>query len=362
MFSQSRRCLLKNVAARTMPASRCLTTLTRRRHRVTASSSQGAPRSASHDTPTHFARTWHPAVGSSMTAHASPACRFALSLSRTAHASPACRSAVGSSSTMRASPAWHPASAASFPSWLQADNCWTSPLLGVHRVVTSRNNAKLTLGSHRTFSTIERRNPYEVLGVAPTATAEDIKKAYFRKAKETHPDIRGPATKAAFQAIGEAYHVVGDEARRAAFDRGDFHTPDAQQNAYNTYPSDGVDASALFKQVWEDLGFGSLQGYWTGLAEEAKEAVRETQRIGSPGPLVELANNRKGFIFGVVAPLAMVLRFPHLVMVALRIGGVFLLYVGEILSKNPYLRRRVQEALWRRFMQYEQRARSRHGK
>ncbi len=65
------------------------------------------------------------------------------------------------------------------------------------------------------------RDYYEVLGVEKNASAADIKKAYRRLAMKYHPD-RNQGDKAAeekFKEIGEAYDVLGDEQKRAAYDR-----------------------------------------------------------------------------------------------------------------------------------------------
>ncbi len=64
------------------------------------------------------------------------------------------------------------------------------------------------------------RDPYEVLGISPTASAEDIKAAYRRLAKKWHPDSNpGDATAAErFKELSAAYAILSDPARRAAFD------------------------------------------------------------------------------------------------------------------------------------------------
>jgi DnaJ-class molecular chaperone len=66
------------------------------------------------------------------------------------------------------------------------------------------------------------RDPYAVLGVAKTATADEIKSAYRRAAKKHHPD-QNPGDKGAqarFAEVNQAYEIVGDAAKRAEFDQG----------------------------------------------------------------------------------------------------------------------------------------------
>ena len=67
------------------------------------------------------------------------------------------------------------------------------------------------------------RNPYEVLGVQPKASADEIKKAFRKQAKRLHPDANKNDPKAAvkFAELNAAYEIVGDEDKRKAFDRGE---------------------------------------------------------------------------------------------------------------------------------------------
>lgn len=66
-----------------------------------------------------------------------------------------------------------------------------------------------------------RKDYYALLGVAKDASQEDIKRAYRKLARKLHPDVNpGDATaEERFKEISEAYHVLGDEERRAAYDR-----------------------------------------------------------------------------------------------------------------------------------------------
>jgi DnaJ-class molecular chaperone len=61
------------------------------------------------------------------------------------------------------------------------------------------------------------RNYYVVLGVSSDATQDEIRSAYRRQAKKYHPDCSGEDSEP-FLDIGEAYDVLGDPARRRAYD------------------------------------------------------------------------------------------------------------------------------------------------
>jgi TPR repeat protein len=66
------------------------------------------------------------------------------------------------------------------------------------------------------------RDPYELLAVPRSATADDIKKSFRRLAKELHPDANkhDPEAAARFAELSAAHEILGDEDTREAFDRG----------------------------------------------------------------------------------------------------------------------------------------------
>ena len=71
-------------------------------------------------------------------------------------------------------------------------------------------------------SGLKMRDPYAVLGLAKTASAAEIKSAFRKLAKKFHPDqSKEPKAKERFGEISRAYEIVGDEKKRAQFDRGE---------------------------------------------------------------------------------------------------------------------------------------------
>src|ERR1700704_6083569 len=65
-----------------------------------------------------------------------------------------------------------------------------------------------------------KRDYYDILGVSRNATDEEIKKAFRRLAKQYHPDEKKKqGVEARFIEIKEAYEVLSDPQKRAAYDR-----------------------------------------------------------------------------------------------------------------------------------------------
>jgi curved DNA-binding protein len=66
---------------------------------------------------------------------------------------------------------------------------------------------------------VEYKDYYQVMGVGRDASAEDIKRAYRRLARKFHPDVsKEPNAEERFKEIGEAYEVLRDSEKRAAYD------------------------------------------------------------------------------------------------------------------------------------------------
>ena len=105
----------------------------------------------------------------------------------------------------------------------------------------------------RGSGSVKETGLYDTLGVAPDATSGEIRKSYFRLAKELHPDRnRGDeASKAKFQAVGEAYQVLSSEEMRGKYDH-------AGRAALDQ--SSLVDASSFFAMCFGSEPFEYLIG------------------------------------------------------------------------------------------------------
>lgn len=73
----------------------------------------------------------------------------------------------------------------------------------------------------RTFVQVSPTEFYDVMGLTPRATAEQIKTTYFKLSKIYHPDVcKDPGGVEKFVLISKAYEVLGNEEKRREYDRG----------------------------------------------------------------------------------------------------------------------------------------------
>ena len=90
------------------------------------------------------------------------------------------------------------------------------------------------------------RDPYEILGVARTASADDIQKAYRRLAKKLHPDLN-PGNKESeerFKEVSLANDILSDANKRKKFDSGEIDALGAERPRQQYYKDYAAEAAA----------------------------------------------------------------------------------------------------------------------
>ena len=138
---------------------------------------------------------------------------------------------------------------------------------------------------------------YKILGVPKDIAQKDVKKAYLKRAKQFHPDLHpdDPKAKAKFQALNEAYDVIGDAEKRKKYDQYGEQWREAEQfqggggfhsGASGGSPFEGFDFSSFqgggFSSFFENLfgggkrGTGGFSSNFGGSGHQ-KAQPRETQ-------------------------------------------------------------------------------------
>lgn len=103
---------------------------------------------------------------------------------------------------------------------------------------------------------MSKQDYYEILGVDKNAGADEIKKAFRKKAREYHPDVnKAPDAEEKFKELGEAYEVLSDAERRGMYDR--YGHDGLSASGYDGF-SGSFDFSDIFSAVFGEMGFGGF--------------------------------------------------------------------------------------------------------
>ena len=115
---------------------------------------------------------------------------------------------------------------------------------------------------------------YKILGVQKDIPQKDVKKAYLKRAKQFHPDLHpeDPKAKAKFQALNEAYDVIGDPEKRKKYDqygeqwreadafKGGFGRGGQGGSPFEGFDFSGFSGSGGFSSFFKDLFGGGQNG------------------------------------------------------------------------------------------------------
>ena len=116
---------------------------------------------------------------------------------------------------------------------------------------------------------MEFKDYYTILGIDRGATQDEIKRAYRKLARKFHPDInKDPDAEKRFKEIGEAYEVLQDPEKRAAYDQigskwkdGEDFTPPPDWNAGFEFSGGGYTTANDFSDFFETLFGRSARGH-----------------------------------------------------------------------------------------------------
>lgn len=158
-------------------------------------------------------------------------------------------------------------------------HCVNSKRLEVNLRLSSNSiNSQLQVAKCKHFHTSSllsaAKDYYQVLGVSRNSSASEIKKAYYKLAKQYHPDVnKDPEAGKKFQEVSEAYEILADDSKRKQYDTwgstaeqmgghagtGSARGPQGFSQSWS-YQST-IDPEELFRKIFGDAGFGKGQQF-----------------------------------------------------------------------------------------------------
>lgn len=129
---------------------------------------------------------------------------------------------------------------------------------------------------------MEFKDYYQALGVAKTATQDEIKKAYRKLARKFHPDVsKEKNAEARMKEINEAYAALGDVEKRAAYDQvgegyqsgQEFRPPPGWDEGFEFSGANGAESSDFFENLFGHMRQQRRQQQATGADQHAKIVI-----------------------------------------------------------------------------------------
>ncbi len=249
---------------------------------------------------------------------------------------------------------------------------WSNPASNIARSLATSTKQNAKKGHETPF---KGKTPYEILGITKDATPKEIKMAYYKTAKQYHPDT-APADKQDsarehFQMVAAAYELLSDPTKKSEYDRstmwgaGSWKTGDsgewqqkAQQSTASSSRGRGSGAAetppwyeyqtAYQNQKQAEQMWGELFDYTVEGREVIEQAIRDYQediteellwaadcvKRGDLASAAEVIKAHKGIFLAVGLPVAILLRFPVLIVtgvtLAIRFSSVLWLGAANV--------------------------------
>lgn len=219
----------------------------------------------------------------------------------------------------------------------------------------------------------DARSAYEVLDVPRTASAKEIKIAYFKAAKATHPDTNpnDPMARQRFQRVSDAYAVLSDPESRRRYDQTGTGFGDAQQQQRQQQQQQGP-ASAQQQQQQAsqadpfassafatdfDVVAEAVKTYATDLKDELADALAALSRGDFAAFWSILRANQTGFAAfgGILIPVGLLLRFPGIGLLIARVGW-------SVITHQPHVAAAIGASIWRAIVHISAQRHKRAGK